>query len=96
MIANALTASIDANWDAPPESAFTDEEIASLREWVKKGGALFLIVDHLPLPGAIDTLAASFGVKWSNGIAQDPRTGGLITFEANRRRARRPRDHARA
>jgi hypothetical protein len=80
VIANAATASIEANWDAPPESAFTDDEIASVRDWVKQGGALFLIVDHLPFPGATDKLAASFGVKWSNGIAQDPRTGGLITF----------------
>ena len=80
VIANALTASIDANWDAPPQSAFTDEEIGSVREWVKKGGALFLIVDHLPCPGAIEKLASSFGVKWSNGFAQDPKSGGLITF----------------
>lgn len=35
--------------------------------WVRRGGCLFLITDHLPDPGAIDKLANSFGVQVNNG-----------------------------
>jgi hypothetical protein len=49
----------------PP--TFSGEEIQVLNDWVKKGGALFLITDHMPDPGAIKDLAFSFGIEVSNG-----------------------------
>lgn len=49
----------------PP--TFSEEEIHILNEWVKKGGALFVITDHMPDPGAIKDLAFSFGIEVSNG-----------------------------
>ncbi len=49
----------------PP--TFAEKEIQILNEWVKKGGALFVITDHMPDPGAIKDLALSFGIEVSNG-----------------------------
>ncbi len=69
VIANALHASDQEEWILPNPSAFTDEEIASVNEWVKNGGSLFLIADHMPFPGAAEKLAASFGFKFYNGFA---------------------------
>jgi len=80
VIANALSKRTAHDWNAPPESAFTDEEIATLRGWIREGGALLLVADHMPAPGSIDRLATAFGVRWSNGYAQDPRSGGLMQF----------------
>jgi hypothetical protein len=82
VIANAVSETTAKNWSAQPTSAFSDEEITAVRDWVRQGGALILIVDHMPIPGSNEKLAAAFGVKqWSNGYAQDPTFGGLITFE---------------
>jgi hypothetical protein len=49
----------------PP--TFSLEEIARINHWVRDGGALFLITDHMPDPSAIAALAASFGVEFHNG-----------------------------
>jgi hypothetical protein len=49
----------------PP--TFSPEEIESLNRWVAEGGALFVITDHRPDPGAVEDLAASFGIRVSNG-----------------------------
>lgn len=51
----------------PP--TFSKEEIKILNSWVKEGGSLFLITDHMPDPGAIAALTASFGIEVSNGYA---------------------------
>jgi hypothetical protein len=62
-------------------SAFSDDEVRDVHDWVRRGGALLLIVDHMPAPGAIENLASAFGAHWSNGYAQDPSSGGLIVFK---------------
>jgi hypothetical protein len=49
----------------PP--TFSQEEIQILNDWVKDGGSLFVITDHMPDPGAIKDLALSFGIEVSNG-----------------------------
>jgi len=46
---------------------FSADEVRMLNEWVREGGALFLITDHLPDPGAVAELAASFGIELHNG-----------------------------
>jgi hypothetical protein len=69
VISNALNADNLGNWRLPTPSAFKDQEIAALNEWVKQGGSLFLIADHMPFPGAAEKLAASFGIKFYNGFA---------------------------
>ncbi|WP_157082660.1 hypothetical protein [Sphingomonas asaccharolytica] len=42
-------------------SAFTSQEIATIADWVKGGGALLMIADHPPYAGGLRALAASFG-----------------------------------
>lgn len=75
VIANALSKRNrnQANWSPPTFSAFTAEEIQAVQEWVRRGGSLLLIVDHLPFPGAAKKLAAAFGLDVLNGYAVDRR-----------------------
>jgi hypothetical protein len=56
----------------PPEKkgdppTFSQPEIDILNAWVREGGSLFLITDHMPDPGAIEDLALSFGIRVNNG-----------------------------
>lgn len=71
VVANALAAQNEEDWFLPTPSAFTAAEIAVVRDWVRDGGALWLIADHMPFPGAADSLAAAFGVLFANGFALD-------------------------
>ena len=72
VIANALGAEEDDE-EGADKSAFTDEEIQAVQEWVKGGGALLLIADHAPFGGAASTLASHFGVEMSKGYTFDPK-----------------------
>lgn len=69
-----------AGWHLPVASAFEPAEIAAVAKWIRSGGSLLLIADHLPFAGAVDSLAAALGVFFANGFAlppygPDPRTG---------------------
>jgi len=70
VISNALGAEEDDD-DGADKSAFTEEEIAAVNEWVKGGGSLLLIADHAPFGGAAAALASSFGVESSKGYTLD-------------------------
>lgn len=76
VIANAQPG--DENWDAypyPTPPAFADVEAIALRRWVESGGALLLIADHMPFPGAAANVAAAFGFEFNDGFAvEDFRT----------------------
>lgn len=78
VVANALHSSNVTRWTLPTPSAFSDEEIETLVDWVKEGGSLFLIADHMPFPGAVEKLAASFNVEFINGFAM--KNGGKDIF----------------
>ena len=52
-------------------SAFKDNEIRNVVSWVKEGGSLFLIADHMPFPAAIQELVTEFGFYFQNGFAID-------------------------
>jgi len=81
VIANALNARNKTAWTLPNPSAFNREEITAVREWVRGGGSLFLIADHMPFPGAAEALAAEFGVFFINGFVTDSGGAtGAITF----------------
>jgi hypothetical protein len=80
VIANALNERNVKNWSLPTPSAFTPDEIVAVRAWVEKGGSLFLIVDHMPFPGAAGALAKAFGVEFSNGFAASKPTERPTTF----------------
>lgn len=72
VIANALhPRNGDGEWILPTPSAFTPEEIAAVEAWVREGGSLLLVADHMPFPGAADALGAAFGVAMGNGFAMD-------------------------
>ncbi|HUE88266.1 MAG TPA: DUF4350 domain-containing protein [Vicinamibacterales bacterium] len=61
-------------WDSypyPTPSAFTAAEVDATRQWVRGGGNLLLIADHMPLAGAAASLAAAFGVTFTDGFAVD-------------------------
>ena len=80
VIANALNKINVENWYLPTPSAFSPEEIEIVRNWVEKGGSLFLIADHMPMGGAAADLAAAFGFKFTNGFAADTTVPGPAYF----------------
>jgi hypothetical protein len=70
VISNALGAE-EADDEGADKSAFTDEEIQAVHDWVKSGGALLLIADHAPFGGAAAALGSKFGVDMSKGYTFD-------------------------
>jgi hypothetical protein len=52
-------------------SAFTPEECDAVRDWVRGGGSLLLIADHVPWGDASAILAQRFGVEMGRGIVMD-------------------------
>lgn len=56
-------------WKLPTRAAFTTAEVDAVEQWVKGGGSLFLIADHMPCAGAAANLAAAFGFNFINGFA---------------------------
>ena len=70
VISNALGAE-EADEEGADKSAFTDDEIKAVHDWVKDGGALLLIADHAPFGGAALALASKFGVEMNNGYTFD-------------------------
>jgi len=86
VVANALAERNQQDWSLPTPSAFSDEEIRAVREWVKRGGSLFLIADHMPFAGAAKKLAAAFGIRTNNGFAleeyapQTDKVDGTLVF----------------
>jgi len=80
VIANAIADQNVDNWDMPNPTAFTDQEVEVVREWVGQGGSLWLIADHMPCPASAANLAAAFGVLFINGYAIDPEDDGGMVF----------------
>lgn len=73
VISNALSENVE-DWVIPNPSAFSKTEIAVLKQWVKEGGSLFLIADHMPFADASKDLAVEFGFEFTNGFVFDSRT----------------------
>jgi hypothetical protein len=69
VIANALDSTNAESWALPTPSAFTKGEIDMIKEWVRKGGKLLLIADHMPFGGAATDLGRAFGFEFINGFA---------------------------
>lgn len=69
VIANALNEKNIDKWKQPVYPAFTAEEVKLISEWVRNGGRLFLIADHMPFPGAVAELAKSMGFIMYDGFA---------------------------
>lgn len=80
VISNALAADASAPFVVPTESAFSKTEIGVLKKWVKNGGSLFLIADHMPFAGAAAELAKAFGFHFYDGFLMDKQSGGILDF----------------
>ncbi|WP_049758256.1 DUF4350 domain-containing protein [Phenylobacterium zucineum] len=80
VVSNALAKENVVEWRLPTPPAFTPAEIEAVREWVRGGGALFLIADHMPFPGAMASLASAFGFTLDNSVAvPSPRRAELFS-----------------
>src|SRR5258706_3162260 len=66
-IANAVGDT--GKWKLPTRLAFSEKEVRVVEKWVKEGGNLFLIADHMPCAGAAANLAGVFGFNFINGFA---------------------------
>jgi hypothetical protein len=81
VVSNALNERNREDWSLPTPSAFTGNEIQAVRDWVSAGGALLLIADHMPFPGAAEKMGAAFGLHFSNGmVGQGPLRAATIKF----------------
>lgn len=78
VVANAVAAQNrdGRNWRLPSYSAFTPAEVAAVAAWIRGGGSLLLIADHMPFAGAADSLARAVGVAFANGFAVPPAEPG--------------------
>ncbi len=83
IISNALHSKNIENWDLPNYAAFSRNEIAAVYHWVKNGGSLFLIADHMPFPKAAEDMAAIFGFQFNNGYVEEL-TNKAQLFEVNK------------
>lgn len=61
-------------------TSFTAEEIAAVKNYVYQGGALMLIADHTPFPGAILKLAQAFAVHFFD-VYTDDGGSGIFTHD---------------
>lgn len=81
VISNALAERNVEDWSLPTDPAFAGAEIEAVRDWVFRGGSLMLIADHMPMPGAAESMAAAFSLLFNNGFALEREgRGGGITF----------------
>lgn len=80
VVANALHQSDAKDWSPPNPSAFTEDEIAAVQRWVKMGGSMLLIADHMPFAAAANELAKAFGIRYLDGYASMPGKGGNLVF----------------
>ncbi len=83
VISNAIKQKNKNDWSTPTYSAFTETEIETLNTWVKNGGSLFLIADHIPFAGAAKDLAQSFGFEFNNGHAGKPSDSEDYFYRSN-------------
>jgi hypothetical protein len=67
VIANALGDT--GSWALPARPAFDGAEVAAVVKWVEEGGAVWLIADHMPFPGAAAPLADALGLTFVDGFA---------------------------
>ncbi|WP_074408102.1 hypothetical protein [Aquimarina megaterium] len=80
VISNALSENSRPPFVAPTESAFSTSEINNVKEWVKNGGSLFLIADHMPFAGASANLAKAFGFTLYDSFVMDADGKGIFDF----------------
>lgn len=66
---DVLVISNPGGWEGP-EVSLNEGEVAALIAWIRSGGSLLLILDHMPAPGNAARLSAALGVtSWHDGSA---------------------------
>jgi hypothetical protein len=70
VIANAM--GVGQPGPGSSNSAFTEAECDTVRDWVEDGGSLLLITDHSPFGAAAEPLAKRLGVEISKWSTADP------------------------
>ncbi len=80
VISNALVEGARGPFVVPTPSAFSKEEVKAVKTWVKKGGSLFLIADHMPFAGASEKLAKAFGFTFYDSFLFDENRRGIFDF----------------
>lgn len=81
VIANAIPEEMSRPIVTPTRSAFSQNEIQNVRKWVKKGGSLFIIADHMPFAGAASELAKEFGFDFYDSFVMNDSLSGIIDFD---------------
>jgi hypothetical protein len=91
VIANAINEVNLNQWKLPTPSAFTKEEITAVNNWVKNGGSLFLIADHMPFAGAAKDLAKSFDFTFYNSFAMNTSRVSIDIFSTSAKTLNNPK-----
>jgi len=69
VVVNALADRDVDRWELPTSPAFRADEVTVVANWVRGGGSLLLVADHMPFPGAAAALGRAMGVEFMNGFA---------------------------
>jgi len=85
VISNANRETDPSESTSSDRSAFSPEEIATVRDWVAGGGSLLLIADHEPWAPAAEALGRAFGIRFRGGMANIPEnsSGRLVFRKSN-------------
>ena len=70
IISNAFAQQING-WVIDSAQAFSTQEVSAIKNYVKNGGSLLLISDHVPYPSRIKNLSKAFNFEIMNAHAID-------------------------
>lgn len=81
---DVLIISNPGGWQRPGDS-LSDVEIYAMTRWIRAGGSLLFVLDHMPFPLNAEKVAAGLGITdWHNGYARvelpDSQSVGNIIF----------------
>jgi hypothetical protein len=84
---DVLVISNPGGWEGPSAS-LTHEEVSAVVEWIRKGGSLLLVLDHMPGPQYAARLTGALGVRdWHDGyvmveLPDRPPVGNIIFWRS--------------
>lgn len=77
-IVNAVATANVRDRSLPHPPAFSKPELDTLVSWITEGGALLLIADHAPFPGAVGDIGLILGVGMLDAFAGPGDSGAVI------------------
>jgi len=72
LISPALPFKFGSKKEVTTESTFTNQELATLKDWVASGGSLIILSEHAPIDKSMTPLFNTFGIQSSIGAVYDP------------------------